>query len=800
MGAGVAMSTLLRGLLVLHPRIVRVRADALPAATRALLDAPDDSFALELPFRRTPAQLVSAAMITLLDRFTQPTSIVDAVLAESRASGKDAETLLEEVLAALMSFVRSGVLIDPGRDAGAQAADTPEEDLLLQAGSVVAGVTIERCVYRFEDSAVCRGLNAAGQTVAIKIFAPGDPQSRRRFANEARILALLDGGGAPRLHSTEHVSGRDVLLMEWREGATAADARVLWGRSLERRLAVARNIVAAYAALHERGVHHYDVHPNNILIDADDSVTLIDFALSRLVPEADDFPAEPLGVIAYTDPETAAALHAGRPRPPFTAATEQYRVAAVARYLLAGGAAHVAMGAYPDTALEVLSRAVPRSLLEDGIAPLPGVEVVLGRALALQPEDRFPDMRAFRDALAEAPAPRDVPLPSALAAASRERIDTMLSTADAGGAWARKGFPEAPEASLSHGVAGLAAGLLRLAYLRDDARALAVADLWVQRALPIAALAGTTGAVDRSSFDDCSLFHGAPGVHLVDAMVGHALRDDARFHHAAATFITSCDTPWTRPDLVTGRGGVLLGCALLYEATASADVAGLGDRVLDELWGDGSKPARATFEDFNLGMAHGLAGLLYTTLRWHRARGTPLPAAFSERVDQLAAAALPSGRALRWPWGKSGDSKPVFMPGWCNGDAGQVFLWALLAEHHDEPRFLRIAERAGWGAWSSPQGYAHLCCGAAGPAYAMLRLHAMTGDSDWLHRAHALTSKAIDLLPGDEPQPASLWRGDVGVLVLLADLEEPLAARLPLFEEMSWPVKTRETAGGLGGR
>jgi hypothetical protein len=58
-----------------------------------------------------------------------------------------------------------------------------------------------------------------------------------------------------------------------------------------------------------------------------------------------------------------------------------------------------------------------------------------------------------------------------------------------------------------------------------------------------------------------------------------------------------------------------------------------------------------------LGIAHGWAGFLYTTLQWCSVSKTTLPEGVQRRLVELAALALPINRGLDWPWvlGRSGE-------------------------------------------------------------------------------------------------------------------------------------------------
>ena len=122
------------------------------------------------------------------------------------------------------------------------------------------------------------------------------------------------------------------------------------------------------------------------------------------------------------------------------------------------------------------------------------------------------------------------------------------------------------------------------------------------------------------------------------------------------------------------------------------------------------------------------------------------------------------------------------MPGWCNGSCGYVFLWTLVHRWSGEPRHLDLALGAGWDSWDAPDPALSLCCGLAGRGYALLALQRATGDDVWLRRARTLADRGASQGKAQLDQAHSLYKGDLGLAVLAADLERPATAHMPLFE------------------
>jgi serine/threonine-protein kinase len=278
-------------------------------------------------------------------------------------------------------------------------------------------------------------------------------------------------------------------------------------------------------------------------------------------------------------------------------------------------------------------------------------------------------------------------------------------------------------------------------------------------------------------------------------LVSHARGDGLARTRAVRAFAdASTPQPSRRPekaDLVLGTVGTLLAAAILHETlTATPDdlartdldtIRKLGDSTLDRLWTDLDAASDiATDPRRYLGIAHGWAGFLLASLRWCATTGTPPPANLETRADELAALGRPSGSRLQWPW--TNDGAPT-VPGWCNGSAGFVHLWIACHETFRADRWAVLAERAALDA-TAASGVPQLCCGLAGQAYALLALHRHTGQARWRAHAEDLAERAATrILAGGASGciGGSLHKGELGVAVLAADLENPHRSTMPFF-------------------
>jgi len=784
--------------MVLPGDVRLVPVAELPERTRARFECDDGDFALSRPLARTPTKIVDAASAALLERFRRPLTLVQGIVDHSRALGLDPERTLEEAYPLLANLVRSGILVEADSDrVRAPSAET---------GRLPGGFASVGCVQTLEDTEVHQVRLPDGRIAALKFARAGAaPPVLEAFAREAALLRLAGAGVAPALWASGEEDGLPYLVLEWCPGiGVLAAAQEL--RSAERPwvglAGLAGAVVDAYARLHAAGVLHSDVHPENILVDAAGGVRLIDLGFARLDRPRDALGDAPrAGVPFYFEPEYARAARDREPPPASSERGEQYAVAALA-YQVFTGDFYLDFSLEADELLRQVAEDPPLPFTARRVPAWPSVEAVLRRALAKAPGDRFGSTAEFAAALAAASqTPPDAP---GAAAASLARgpdagarlVADVLARLDPEAALFTDGLPAAPTCSVNLGAAGIAYGLHRIAAARGSADLLARADLWCARAQRDAddpgAFVNDDLELTAALIGPVSPYHTRAGVHAVAALIARARDDLPTADAAVGAFVADSRAECGARDLTLGRAGTLVAGALLAEAMPSP-----GDALLDlgrgrmrGLWDElaGLPPVGSCREWPNLGIAHGWGGVAFASLRWCAATGDPLPAGLAERLGQLADCAEPWGRGLRWQW-RAPEAPPVtwgHMPGWCNGSAGLVPLWTLAHRALGDDRWLRLAEGAAWAAWEDPAEAGNLCCGLAGRAYGLLALHRHTGEGAWLDRARDLAWGAVRAERDPELPWYSLYKGELGVAVLVADLADPAAAALPFFESEGW--------------
>ena len=201
------------------------------------------------------------------------------------------------------------------------------------------------------------------RAVAIKaVFAGTDADALR---TEARALASLSHPNVVQVYDVVEASERLYLVMELVRGETLRVRQRDASRSqiLDRYLAAANGL----AAIHEAGLVHGDVKPDNVLVANDERVLVSDFGLARAVMATRTGVA---GTPRYMAPEQKSA---GR----IDARADQY--------------------AFCVALWEALHGALPGERATFQVSPR--TAAVLRRGLADDPSARWPSMRALATAL-----------------------------------------------------------------------------------------------------------------------------------------------------------------------------------------------------------------------------------------------------------------------------------------------------------------------------------------------------------------------------------------------------------------
>ena len=491
------------------------------------------------PGFRVTTRLVPGLLADLIAEFHAPSLLTDAVFRFARRHDQDPFATLDLAFDALATLVEARILVPP--ESPDALAPTPS----LAAGQEFAGFEIEALVRSLEDSEVYRAQGRGGVFAALKITRDDRPSVVAMIANEARVLGRLGGTDSPKLLGDGNEGGRAYVAMEWCDGVSIAVAaqKARAARDRPRLHDLVGRMFDAYGRLHQQGVLHGDIHPGNCLIRDDGRVVILDFGNARSIDDARTVDPMRSGIPQFYDPQIAGAMLAGLLPPAVTTASEQYAIAVLA-YLLLTGLQPINSPAVRDELLPRIVRWPVLPFAARGVPTWPEVETVVGRALAKQPADRFPDVGSLARAFSSAGLPPDIP-PRWPTAAQRA-FDTAIE--------AVRSLAPLPEPADHVWFA------LRAALALEDAELLAAADILV-------GLAGPGWAVQS-----------------VAALVARARSDSRMESRAIAGFLAAAERLPDGPEV----GAAILAAASVLDGAMSrspdaAELAGWAARRLDRL-------------------------------------------------------------------------------------------------------------------------------------------------------------------------------------------------------------------------
>ena len=291
-------------------------------------------------------------------------------------------------------------------------------------------------VYRARD-------NKLDREVAIKILPThymSNAQYRARFTREARLLATLNHPHIGAIYGLEEAGGMTALVLELIEGPTLAERLRHGPLPLVDALTIARQVVDALDAAHQKGIVHRDLKPANIMLHETSSRTpqdmrakVLDFGLAKSFGLSGDDATRRnslsveatgegriVGTPAYMSPEQARGL-------PVDKRTDIWAFGCVLFEMLSGVRPFAA-----NTASDALARVLERepdwsSLPRD--TPLT-VRTLVQRCLHKDPQQRLSDIQEARAVLDLAVTTRTRPPSGAeyvVGQLARHKLSTALT-------------------------------------------------------------------------------------------------------------------------------------------------------------------------------------------------------------------------------------------------------------------------------------------------------------------------------------------------------------------------------------
>ncbi|HKV27418.1 MAG TPA: protein kinase [Candidatus Acidoferrales bacterium] len=239
-------------------------------------------------------------------------------------------------------------------------------------------------VYRARDEQLDRD-------VALKVLPSGmlkDEKARRRFRNEALLLAKLNHPNVATIHEFNTEDGVDFLVMECVAGTSLAQ-RLETGPLREKELlALAIQVAQALEEAHERGIVHRDLKPGNIIITPRDRAKVLDFGIAKLFrPAGDTDPTQSVtgahggaGTLPYMSPEQLRGEAAGASSDIFSFGVALYEMATGRR---------PCEETLPSRLIDAIVRENPVPARTVNVKISPELDRIIMKCLEKEPQNRY---------------------------------------------------------------------------------------------------------------------------------------------------------------------------------------------------------------------------------------------------------------------------------------------------------------------------------------------------------------------------------------------------------------------------
>ncbi|HEV3141064.1 MAG TPA: protein kinase, partial [Vicinamibacterales bacterium] len=219
--------------------------------------------------------------------------------------------------------------------------------------------------------------------VAIKMLRDNNAELRERFGREVGIIANFEHPNIVHVFEVDEHEGHPFMAMAYVKGETLLE--IIKRKAplpLVRKLLIIEHLCAGLAYAHRQGVVHRDIKPGNVMVDAEETLKILDFGIARLADSTLTVSGSIIGTPNYMSPEQVN----GQPIGP---QSDIFAVGALAYEILAY------QQAFPGKVPEVLGRILysePVPLRQTQAALDGPIADIIDRALKKEPAERYQDL------------------------------------------------------------------------------------------------------------------------------------------------------------------------------------------------------------------------------------------------------------------------------------------------------------------------------------------------------------------------------------------------------------------------
>lgn len=242
---------------------------------------------------------------------------------------------------------------------------------------------------------VLRGTDTnTGREVAIKEILPefaADFEIRVRTEREVDLLERLSSNNIVKVYDRFPMGNNFYIVMEYVDGRNIEQYVGSYGAiPFDRAVRFMIEVLRTMQYVHENGIVHRDMKPNNIMIRSTESICILDFGIAKdLGSTGGTITGTVIGSDGYMSPEQASGYDIDH-------RADIYSLGCVLHYMLTGRHAYVTLASDFETRENIITQPFPRLAEHSHTAFPPRLQEVIDRATDKNMMKRYQSCREFQ--------------------------------------------------------------------------------------------------------------------------------------------------------------------------------------------------------------------------------------------------------------------------------------------------------------------------------------------------------------------------------------------------------------------